>query len=182
MNEDFFKKGMKNLEDFLRDFGIAGVPIPSQLESVYLGGPFTTCVGCNENILEPPRIYEVQKVFKGREVILEYALCDQCGEALMKEYSRESMEAIQKYVAEHFFPSFSLDQCHLCHGPREGEYALLALCRGARMISSFAMCHKCMEDMESLLSQKTRERMKEFMDDKFPGIPAEFNPVTLLGV
>ena len=177
-SDDFFK----DIERWLENAELEEMPIPKELHSVYLDGPFETCIGCEQSLLFPPRFYEIQKVFKGKEVIFEYALCSQCGENLMREYSRESLEALQNHFNELYWPSTSLDYCHLCQSPYKDEYSLMSLCKGSSMLGIFVLCEKCMEEMESLLSEKTRRTMEDFIESKFPGIPAEFNPIPAITI
>lgn len=178
MNDDFFKK----IENFLEASEIPEVPIPRRLHSVYANGPFTHCVDCKQNLIEPPQFYEVQKVYKGREVIFEYALCNSCGEKLMKEYSKESLTNLQQYFIEHYWPSLDIEQCQLCHNDSFEEYSLMSMCRGSSMLALFVICHQCTESLEQLLSEKTRKVMGDFVDDKFPGVPAEFDLLPLLKI
>lgn len=177
MNDNF----LKNFESFFNDIELHR-PIPTNLYSVYLEGPFQNCVGCEEHLLTTPKLYEIQKVFKGKEVIFEYALCFACGENLLKEYSQQSMNALQNYILEHFCPMVQQGHCQLCNGIVDREYVINALCKGNGLIEMFMICQRCMEKLDSLLSQKTREAMQHFIETKFPGVPAEFYPIPILKI
>ena len=76
-------------------------PIPELLHSVFEKGPFKTCCVCSK-VLTDGRLYEIQKVFKGREAIFEMAICHGCGEEVAQEFSDESKENMKKFLVDNF--------------------------------------------------------------------------------
>ena len=58
--------------------------IPSELHSFYEEGRFRKCTICDKD-LQHLGLYEVQKVYRDKEVIFETAICQACGEDLSKE-------------------------------------------------------------------------------------------------
>ena len=180
------KDHLKDIEKWLENADWQGIPIPNIFHSAYLEGPFTRCTGCDKDLQSASCLYEIQKVYKGKEPIFEYALCTECGENLVNEYSQESLAALQQYFIKNYWPSKQEDQCHLCHetiAEETGqERAIMALCKGDQLMIHFILCQSCMEAMEELISEKTRKTMGDFIENKFPGIPAEFTPFPMLQV
>ena len=180
------KDHLKDIEKWLENADWQGMPIPKIFHSAYLEGPFTRCTGCEKDLQSASCLYEIQKVYKGKQPIFEYALCTDCGENLVKEYSQQSMQALQQYFVEHYWPLQQENICHLCHKlllevPGQ-ERAMMALCKGQELMIYFMLCQSCMEAMEALLSEQTRKIMGDFIQDKFPGVPAEFTPFPVLQV
>ncbi len=188
MNDNFYDDDMDDfddLDDWLNDPDLESLErrdIPENLHSVYLEGPFTNCISCDKDLISSPQPYEIEKVFKGKEVVFEYAICLDCGKNLMKEFSKESSAASEEYMVKHYQPSSDWEECHLCQSSSEefSEYSVRAMCQGSQMLAFIVICHKCMEKMQELISEQTRKTMGDFIENNFPGIPAEFNPAPLL--
>jgi len=177
------------------------LPIPTELHSVYEEGPFTTCTACGGKLRgrsdEPAdgtgadgtgadgtgadgdaRLYEIQKVYRGSEVIFETAICHPCGERLAGEVSRESLDAMKGFLLCNFKPSADLWHCHFCGMPRQlfRNYNLVGVCRdGSLLLPSIVMCEKCGEGLNGRLSQKTKDVQGDFIQDNFPGVPADLD-------
>ena len=73
------------------------VPIPKAFHSLELDGPFQTCLQCGGDLLTADR-YMIERVFKGTEPIVEYAMCSYCVDDASSELSAESL----RNVREHF--------------------------------------------------------------------------------
>jgi len=155
-------------------------PIPAHLYSVYEDGPFTLCSICSEPLStdEGDKLYEVKKVYRGRRVIFECAICHRCGHKLLAEYSKESLNAIRGFFEEHFKPGLSLLECHFCEAERDPDTAdasVMAVCVGDRLVQQpVCMCDGCNERVNGCLSKKTQDVNGDFIRDYFPGIPAEW--------
>lgn len=67
--------------------------IPTSLHSLK-DGPFTKCLICDVDLIDSSVRYYVERIFRGTEPIVEYAMCLKCHEAICSELSKESMEAI----------------------------------------------------------------------------------------
>jgi hypothetical protein len=91
-------------------------PIPSLLHTVYESGPIKTSTVCGE-VLTDGRLYEIQKVYRGKEAVFEMAVCHKCGENVSKEFSEESMENIKGYLISNFKPTLEPQHCHFCGFP-----------------------------------------------------------------
>jgi len=148
-------------------------PIPQLLHSVFEKGPFKTCCVCSK-VLTDGRLYEIQKVFKGREAIFEMAICHGCGEEVAQEFSNESKENMKKFLVDNFRPAPAPAQCHFCGFPRNlvPNFTIVGMCQKfSLLVPSIIMCEKCTERLQGKLSRKTREAQGHFIKDNFPGVP-----------
>jgi hypothetical protein len=148
-------------------------PIPELLHSVFEKGPFKTCCVCSK-VLTDGRLYEIQKVFKGREAIFEMAICHGCGEEVAQEFSNESKENMKKFLVDNFRPAPEPAQCHFCGFPRNlvPNFTIVGMCQKfSLLVPSIIMCEKCTERLQGKLSRKTREAQGDFIKDNFPGVP-----------
>ena len=177
-----------------------GPGIPRALWSAYSGAPFETCVSCGIRVLEPPVPHAVEKVYRQGEVVFEYALCEHCALALLREFSRESLERIQAYMEregprttdtarllaalgwneeDELPPPAVATSCERCgRGPEQGleEYTVMGFLVGRRPATDVSLiCGTCTEGLEDLLSQKTREAHDDFVTRHFPGVPAHLD-------
>ena len=155
-------------------------PIPPALYSFLLQRPFRQCTVCSCD-LTSGCFYEIQKVYRGDEVVFEMALCQTCGESLAQEFSKESIDALKNFLASSFQPSQGTRSCHFCDFPQQPAkgYTLVGACRAeALLLPPILLCATCSEKLQSELSQKTRDRQEEFVRDNFPGVPADvdFSP------
>jgi len=167
------------------------VPIPKVFHSVYEEGPFSRCIICSTNLLEPACEYMIEKVFRGTEVIVEYAMCQRCAEQLGSELSRESTERIERYLAErvdwagrvrrlaeHLAESGDtgddiepwIERCLITGLPRREleAYQICAKCRGSRVertLLPFVVADQAIREVGKLLSRKTRDRLDDFVGD-----------------
>lgn len=155
-----------------------GSEIPALLHSVYEGGPFRACSVCTGGLEDAAVVYEIQKVLRGSETVFEYAVCQACGMKLLQAYSKESVQAITTFFEERFRPDGTVSRCHFCGRERSDglqEVSILALCSGPFLATPPAViCSACSEDLNEKLSKKTREAYGDFLNDHFPGIPAEW--------
>lgn len=152
-------------------------PIPEILHSVYEEGPFRTCNVCGA-VLTDGRLYEIQKVYRGEQVVFELAICDRCGETVSREFSEESMEKIKRHLLENFKPSDDAGHCHFCGFPRAliHNFTIVGACTETSLIlPSIIMCDNCSESIQELLSRKTRDAHDDFVRDNFPGVPADLD-------
>jgi len=171
----------KNMQPYLRP-----QPIPELLHSVYEKGPFRTCCVCGHRLLDG-RLYEIQKVFRGKEAIFEMAICHECGEGVAREFSEESMENMKKFLMENFKPAGEPTHCHFCGFPRAlvPNFTIVGMCREkSLLVPSIVMCEKCSESLQGKLSRKTREAQGDFIRDNFPGVPEglDVSPAPSFGI
>ncbi|MFL2451885.1 MAG: hypothetical protein ACJ0IB_07485 [Verrucomicrobiales bacterium] len=154
--------------------------IPEELYSEYEERPFHTCTKCGETLVDYPEGYHVAKVFKNNEAIFEYALCFSCHSGMISEFSSDSRIALENYYRENMNPISGLKGCGLCNKERSefdgNEYSIGAMCMGMDMIDGFIICSPCMEKTNSLISTKTKGIWDKFINENFPGVPADALP------
>lgn len=169
------------------------IPIPQSFHSLYHGGLFSKCVDCERDLLADDCWYGIERIFRGAEPIVEMAICMDCRQKISQELSRESTLRINAYFeerldldaryamtqqwADHEISRW-LDHCALLKIPASEcrDFQIAAICRGPRlnlallpiMISGVAS-----REMQKLMSQKTRDRLGEMVQDFF-GMPSEF--------
>ena len=155
-------------------------PIPLELYSFYEDRPFHTCTRCGEGLYDFKNGYRVSKVYKGDEVIFEYALCVPCLHNMMEESSEESRQRLYDYQMSRLREVSGFDECALCDRENESsqplEYGLVGICLGEAIVEANKICGLCMEEMSELVSKKTRESWDRFVEENFPGVPADFEP------
>ncbi|NNE92298.1 MAG: hypothetical protein HKN23_11675 [Verrucomicrobiales bacterium] len=160
-------------------------PIPEVLYSFYEERPFRICTRCGESLPEFDEGYRVSKLFKKGEVLMEYALCFPCLEAMMDETSEESKKRLNKFQAERFRNVSGFNDCNLCERTRDqargDEYSLVGICQANDMLDSGMICIECMEEMAELVSEETRRNWDKFKEENFPGVPADFAPSPVPG-
>jgi hypothetical protein len=158
-------------------------PIPDILHSAYLEGPFTRCSACGTELPDGRFPYQIQKTWRGREVVFEMALCVRCAEGCMSQFSRESLERMQRFFQERFRgPVEGIDACHFCGTPigEDSEYEIGASCLGAQLLGPpVVACAECNARAQENLSRKTRDAWGDFIRDNFPGVPEELSPERL---
>jgi len=113
------------------------------------------------------------------------ALCETCGEIFSREFSKESVEALEGFLASSFQPSPETRHCHFCGFPRplQKGYTMIGACRAeALLLPLIVLCDTCGEKLQSRLSKKTRDCQEDFIRDNFPGVPADVDFSPTLGV
>jgi len=176
------------------------VPIPKEFRSLY-GTPFNQCIECEKELLKKGsqgenQQYLVERVFRGSEPIIEYAICPECHARVCDDLSSESLETLRGFFSEHLSlfgnPDLYatkegeeedlerwLSCCRVTNAPisETREYQMIALCEGDKMvlgpISPFVISGAVLEEAGELLSVETRDRMDDFIGSNF-GMPSEF--------
>lgn len=151
--------------------------IPPELHSVYEEGPFTHCSICGD-CLTDGRLYEIQKVYRGKQAIFEMGICHACGETIAQEFSKESLDAMKGFLLCNFRPNLETHHCHFCGFPRGliPNYTIVGACRQSFLVfPALVMCEKCSESLQGRLSQRTRDTQDDFVRDHFPGVPADLD-------
>jgi len=154
-------------------------PVPKSLHSAFLDGPFDKCVSCSADLLAPGCVYQIQKSWKGSEVVFELAVCAHCAEETVREFSEESLSRIQRFLTERYRPSLKLDHCHFCRKAvdENTDHELGAPCMGLNLLRPVVMiCADCSQASQDNLSRKTRDAWGNFVDDNIPGVPESLEP------
>ena len=161
---------------------------------------FTHCKQCQQSLQDPPKAYTLEKVFKrypntpAPQVLFEYAICDVCASDIREEFSEESAQNMERYFAaklqEREQPievamDERLSKCLLKNTPliEEQEFAIVARGFGDKMLQShypFAISLSAMDELQELISEKTRDLLDDFVGKNFPG-PPEFETVPVDG-
>ena len=174
-------------EDSLENFGRLRPkgPIPEELWSFYEDRPFKSCTRCGEGLVDFKEGYRVSKVIRGEEVIFEYALCVPCLRRMFDEASEESKQRLFEFQMSRFREVSGFDECALCDHERATmevkEYGLVGICIGEGLAESNLICGDCMEAMSECVSEQTRRSWDRFVEENFPGVPADFEPMPSIG-
>ena len=160
-------------------------PIPEELFSFYEDRPFKICTRCGEGLEHFEEGYRVSKVYRGEEVIFEYALCLPCLKSMFDESSEESKQALMKFQMERYRQVSGFDECMLCDHQRATmpvqDFGLVGICLGEGLVESSMICGTCMEAMSECVSEETRKGWDRFVEENFPGVPADFEPMPVRG-
>ncbi|MBL68709.1 MAG: hypothetical protein CMO74_09735 [Verrucomicrobiales bacterium] len=167
------------------------VEVPPVFHSFLEEGPFSKCTVCGTELREDGTPYLIHKAFHREEVIFEYALCLPCRERMMEELSEESIQRINAYMDQFDMEARNekmleergtdvsawLSHCFITGRPVDGadERHIYAFCDGPDLVFSglpMAIIGDVSEEMNELLSQKTRDRLDGFVDEQF-GLPPE---------
>ena len=167
------------------------IPVPVLFHSFTEEGPFSKCTICEELLLEDGSQYLIHKAFHRSEVIFEYAMCLPCRSKMQEELSVESLERINQYMDqfqikdrnEQLLKKYGTEVASwvshcLISGKSikdEDEYHYYAFCDGPDLIFNglpMALVGGVDEELNGLLSRKTRERLDGFVDEQF-GLPPE---------
>lgn len=166
--------------------------IPPIFHSVQHEGPFRRCVICQCDLLSPSSQYMIEKVVRGSEAIVEYAMCLACQAETAGQMSADSTERIQQllmsvdhesrtqrligHLKDADFDAW-LRECLVsgiprleCHG-----YQIMARCAGGDMelgLAPLMISDNVAKQFASLLSEQTRKQMDDFLD--LFGMPPEF--------
>lgn len=163
--------------------------IPNILKSDLTDKPFENCLLCNIDLMESQIPYMVEKAFKRAPdgslyTIFEFAICMGCAQKTQDQLSRESLAKIQKYFSdrndlfkrnEEMFDEEKTEfedwtnECILS-GKKISEcdeFQILATCQGNQMemgMFPYAISGEEAENMQELLSEKTRDELDDFMN------------------
>lgn len=180
------------------------IDLPAQLYAQDTGAPFDRCISCDRPLLEPSTSYIIERGVRhiqrygARETIFEYAMCMACHGQLWQAFSEDSRRRIEAYFAEHaegeerIFQLLATSpddlEAWLGHCVVDGtpvadldEYQLVAQGEGDQLVLSYLPCvvgGPAIEAMSELLSAKTRNDLRGFIDDHF-GLPPELRALFL---
>ncbi len=184
---------MLDFESLFHDDDPPTCPIPPELHSLEAGGPFQRCLQCGCHLLET-NLYMIERVFRGTEPIIEYAMCFNCAQGSSKEISQASREHITRYFRENMdfsgraelarecFETGSVEQL-LNHCVVTGanssdcrERQICAWCDGDKVrldLPPIMISGAAVEALSEQLSEQTKGWMNDFVGDNF-GMPSEF--------
>lgn len=161
---------------------------------------FKKCIEC-ERDLDENCDYVIEKAmrtypgFEAKDVIFDYALCMNCALQIRESFSKKSLEAMDKYFAEHATNrivlvneqgEFDVDECIsscMVKGTKASElteYQVYAHCRGKELnsqIPPYMVSNDAIDDMLPLLSNETQDILNGFFNKHFSPDPSIMNPV-----
>lgn len=153
---------------------------------------FTNCISCEKDLLVNNEEYFIEKIINNNQVEIEYAMCMDCIEEMRKSFSEESMQRIEEYFAKNldvFTARYNImvngstnvndyiSHCIFNNKSIENlnEYQLIAHCKGNKLLLSvfpYMVSHDVIEEVQELLSAKTKEELDRFTDKHF-GLPPD---------
>jgi hypothetical protein len=175
------------------------LPVPRPFWSAFTEQPFESCVDCGQPLANSP-VHVIQKRFVGGEAVFEMAICENCRQTLVSEYSTETRENIEQYMAgdgalrsrlEELPPEIRddpeqmlkhcMDQCVVCQTPREHCHKYTLAGGGSHLDlivqvtplgqSPVMVCDRCEMGLQDLISAQTRDRWNRFVEENFDGPP-----------
>jgi hypothetical protein len=172
------------------------IEIPRVFKTFISEAYFKNCIICDRYLLDEETEYVIEKVISNGYVELEYSMCLDCVEKMRQRMSEESMERVNRYFEEHFdfyarryniLASRSsniedyISSCLFKDKPVHEleEYQLLGHCRGDKMLLSvfpYIVSKDAIEEVQELLSVKTREELDDFTDRYF-GLPPDLKEI-----
>ena len=57
------------------------------------------------------------------------------------------------------------------------EFAVVGACLADMLLDINLVCGPCIESMNGLVSKKTRDVWDRFVQENFPGVPSDFEPI-----
>lgn len=159
--------------------------IPKLFYSDLVGKPIETCALCSRFLLDDHVMYSIEKNYRNNRVDYEYAICFECSEKLKSEMSEESEINIQTYMIETGFYERSREiieskeiyrvddffkRCMIKDTPIErlDEFQIVGIFKGKHLFESafpLVVGNEAVEEMNSLLSARTKGELDQFLDD-----------------
>jgi len=161
-------------EDLLGQFP----EIPEILHSLEFDSPFKRCTQCQAE-LGSEETFQLQKVMKRGEPIMEFALCEECHDELIDSFSEETKNRLEDYYEKNAISDFNIETCIFCGIPRREleEYNVSGHCIADRLLVGSCICFDCLMKIQPLLSKQTRDSRDRFRERNFPGVPADARPM-----
>ena len=184
MNENPFLKNARTID------------IPKVFKTFVSEEHFTSCIICEKYLLDENTEYVIEKVMKDGYAEVEYAMCLDCVEDMRKKMSSESLQRIGEFFENRVdfvnkrYNLMQLQDCNvddyisrcLVHDTSINdlkEYQIFAHCRGKQLVLSvfpYMIGHDATEEVQELLSAKTKEELDRFTD-KYFGLPPDLREI-----
>lgn len=169
------------------------VKIPKIFKTYVSEEYFQNCISCNKFLLNDDSQYVIEKAIKNDHIEFEYAMCIDCAEKMRKKLSTQSLKRIGNFFdknvnmsdkIDHLFKHgfASVDECLstcMINGSSINdlkEYQIFALCEGEYLLLSlfpYMISHSAIEEMQDLLSSKTKDELDDFTNRHFD-LPPEW--------
>lgn len=167
--------------------------IPEIFHSLERDGPFEQCLLCQTALLDSTTGYMIERIFRGAEPIVEYAICASCQEEASGQMSVSSMQQIQQLFgaidlearAERLRPHKHdgnadawLNECFLTGKLRSDcrGYQVITKCSNMNIelgLLPIMLSDDAAKQISAAMSQETRGYMDDFMEHF--GMPPEFS-------
>ena len=161
--------------------------IDDWLKSEERGTAFSHCLCCRLPLVETMAAWLVTKEFVADECVLEYAICQPCRDAMTRRLSEESKESVREFLEreidwdarlQEFMAAYEVtsrfDHCIACQSPRDElpGFGISALFDSGGELTTgplpLLICHPCVRQMTSYLSQSSRKVWDDFLAKYFP--------------
>lgn len=179
-----------SLFDDLDDDEMVFEEIPSQFFPFDTDKPFLECTLCGKSLSGPDAKYIVEKAVKNystgsQDTIFEYACCEECYKEMSGKISKDSMKALMNFNLKYMHNTMlhlrassgdKLQTCFYTQKPvsESSEYQFFAIFKGDKMATSFfpmAVSSEIIEQMQEVISTKTREELDDFGKKIYPKLP-----------
>jgi hypothetical protein len=161
--------------------------IPDLFKTYVSEENFTYCINCEKYLLDSGTNYMIEKVINKGNVEFEHAICIDCAQELKTNMSEDSMTKVNEFFStkfdenkritelltkdEHSIDNW-LDKCVISDENISDieEYQIYAHCNGKNMVYShlpFLISSKVLENVNEMLSAKTKEELDNYMDKHF---------------
>ncbi len=170
------------------------ISLPEEFLSSKTSKPIGHCMICGKNLLTDNSPYLIEKAFQKNissqkfEVIFEYALCSVCQHNAASELSVESMKRIKMYYdlyvdfdkrqerlanRENHKLSDFISDCIITKKPilEYNSYRIGGMCFQNRLLLGnfpFAIGEKAIDEIQELISKKTRDFLDGFKEKVIP--------------
>lgn len=105
-------------------------PIPKDFHSFETGEAFKNCSVCHTDLFKPNTNYLIEKAFKKKETLFEYAICYECYLEFQKSLSKKSRELVDNYLEEHVDIEKRTEQMFAKYGRRTRSWLGHCMIRG----------------------------------------------------
>lgn len=158
---------------------------------------YRECIECGAPLDRPGELHYVERALRSGEPIFEYALCESCVFRFQDDLSTESTERITVYWMQNFDLEARescvagtddaqglVDSCVFTGKKRDEieEYQIWAWVQDGQLAvdgySPALVSSAVIEDLQELLSKKTRDRFDNFIRDRL-GLPPELQKLPI---
>lgn len=163
---------------------------PAVFNSLESGKPFVFCNACRLPLREEANSFTVGRSFHRGECVFECALCEDCRDRLHEESSEESRLAIATFMQSRIDfearferlcrtldPDSWIASCVICDTPRSeaDRYTVSGMFAGNGIMFDpypLCICGECEDEVNEVISKKTRDVWDDFIASHFDGPPA----------
>ena len=175
------------------------INIPKEFFSEKTGEKFTNCIYCGKSLDKSEHGYFIEKAYNNNpktnetEIIFEYAICLDCIQETQNELSEKSLKNIQMYfklytknknIAEDDLLNTKkrITNCFITNKPVSSykEYQIAGFfiddCIIFTDLYPLSIGEYAIEEIQELISDKTRDYLDKFKDKVIPPSVREFVP------